>query len=76
MGSARLQLCLSDPYDTAPAAVRAPFGVKLINAKIVLNSGIITNPASTSYNQPTIQLNRLLRPYEAYTLERPRPVQT
>jgi hypothetical protein len=29
--------------------------------------GIITNPASTSYNQPTIQYNRLLRPYEAYT---------
>ena len=29
--------------------------------------GIITNPASTSYNQPTIQLNRLLRPYAAYT---------
>ncbi len=29
--------------------------------------GIITNPASTSYNQPTIQLNRLLRPYVAYT---------
>jgi len=28
---------------------------------------IITNPASTSYNQPTIQYNRLLRPYEAYT---------
>ena len=25
--------------------------------------GIITNPAATSYNQPTIQLNRLLRPY-------------
>ncbi|HJZ94958.1 MAG TPA: TonB-dependent receptor, partial [Candidatus Solibacter sp.] len=29
--------------------------------------GIITNPASTSYNQPTIQYNRLLRPYAAYT---------
>jgi hypothetical protein len=29
--------------------------------------GIITNPASTSYNQPTIQLNRLLRPFAAYT---------
>jgi hypothetical protein len=29
--------------------------------------GIITNPASTSYNQPTIQLNRLLRPYAVYT---------
>ena len=29
--------------------------------------GIITNPAATSYNAPTIQLNRLLRPYVAYT---------
>jgi hypothetical protein len=46
LGSAKLQLCLSDPYDTAPAAIRAPFGVKLINAKLVLNSGIITNPSS------------------------------
>jgi hypothetical protein len=46
LGSAKLQLCLSDPYDTAPAAIRAPFGVKLINAKMVLNSGIITNPSS------------------------------
>src|SRR5262249_37714258 len=36
---------------------------------LVLNPfyGIITNPASTSYNQPTIQYNRLLRPYAAYT---------
>jgi hypothetical protein len=46
LGSAKLQLCLSDPYDTAPAAIRAPFGVKLINAKLVLDSGIITNPSS------------------------------
>jgi hypothetical protein len=29
--------------------------------------GIITNPQSTAYNAPTIQLNRLLRPYVAYT---------
>ena len=29
--------------------------------------GIITNPIATSYNQPTIQLNRLLRPYTEYT---------
>jgi hypothetical protein len=46
LGSAKLVLCLSDPYDTAPASIRAPFGVKLINAKMVLNSGIITNPAT------------------------------
>jgi hypothetical protein len=47
LGSAKLQLCLSDPYDTAPAAIRAPFGVKLINAKMMLNPGIITNPSSS-----------------------------
>jgi hypothetical protein len=46
LGAAKLVLCLADPYDTAPAAIRAPFGVKLINAKLVLNSGVITNPSS------------------------------
>lgn len=29
--------------------------------------GLITNPAATSFNQPTIQLNRLLRPFPMYT---------
>jgi hypothetical protein len=29
--------------------------------------GVITNPLATAYNQPTIQLNRLLRPFAAYT---------
>ena len=29
--------------------------------------GIITNPTATAYNRPTIQLNRLLRPYPHYT---------
>ena len=46
LGAAKLVLYLSDPYDTAPAAIRAPFGVKLINAKLLLNSGIVKNPAS------------------------------
>jgi hypothetical protein len=46
LGAAKLVLCLSDPYDTAPATIRAPFGVKLINAKLVLNSGVITNPST------------------------------
>jgi hypothetical protein len=46
LGAAKLVLCLSDPYDTAPAAIRAPFGVKLLNAKLVLNSGVMTNPSS------------------------------
>ncbi len=29
--------------------------------------GIVTNPTATTYNRPTIQLNRLLRPYPEYT---------
>ena len=46
LGAAKLQLCLSDPYDNAGAA-RAPFGVKIINAKLTLNTGII-NPATAA----------------------------
>jgi hypothetical protein len=46
LGATKLVLCLSDPYDTAPASIRAPFGVKLINAKMTLDSGVITNPSS------------------------------
>jgi hypothetical protein len=46
LGAAKLVFCLSDPYDTAPTSIRAPFGVKIINAKMTLNSGIITNPSS------------------------------
>jgi hypothetical protein len=46
LGVAKLVLCLADPYDTAPATNRAPFGVKLINAKLLLNSGVITNPST------------------------------
>src|SRR2546427_224139 len=45
LGVAKLQLCLSDPYENAGAA-RAPFGVKLLNAKLTLNSGIINAPAA------------------------------
>src|SRR5207253_2775912 len=49
LGAAKLQLCLSDPYDNAGAA-RAPFGVKIINAKLTLNAGIINPPtAAGSY---------------------------
>jgi hypothetical protein len=47
LGATKLVLCLSDPYDTAPASIRAPFGVKLINAKMTLNSGVVTNPSSS-----------------------------
>ncbi len=45
LGAAKLQLCLSDPYENAGAA-RAPFGVKIINAKLTLNAGIINAPAA------------------------------
>ena len=46
LGATKLVLCLADPYDTAPASIRAPFGVKLINAKMMLDSGVITNPST------------------------------
>ena len=45
LGAAKLQLCLSDPYENAGAA-RAPFGVKLINSKLTLNAGILTAPSA------------------------------
>ncbi len=45
LGVAKLAFCLSDPYDNAGAA-RAPFGVKLVNAKMTLNSGVINAPTS------------------------------
>lgn len=41
----KLTLCLSSPYAEAGAA-RAPFGVKLINAQMTLNQGVITNPST------------------------------
>jgi hypothetical protein len=40
----KLTLCLSSPYAEAGAA-RAPFGVKLINAQMTLNEGIVNNPS-------------------------------
>ncbi len=41
----RLVFCLSSPYAEAGAA-RAPFGVKLINAQMTLNQGIVVNPST------------------------------
>ena len=38
-------LCLPDPY-IPQSAGGAAFGAKIINAKFVLNSGVITNPSS------------------------------
>jgi hypothetical protein len=45
LGAAKLVLCLPDPY--IPQSVGgAAFGAKIINAKLVLASGVITNPSS------------------------------
>jgi hypothetical protein len=48
LGIAKLQLCLSSPYEAAGAA-RAPFGVKIVNAKITLDAGVITTPATGAF---------------------------
>ena len=49
LGVAKLQLCLSDPYDNAPASQRAVFGAKIINAKLTLNTSVLTAPATGSF---------------------------
>jgi len=41
----KLTLCLSSPYAEAGTA-RAPFGVKLINAQMNLNQGVVSNPST------------------------------
>ena len=47
LGVAKLVLCLSNPYEQAvPPTSRAPFGVKIIDAKLSLAAGVITNPSS------------------------------
>jgi hypothetical protein len=42
--SARLVLCFANPYDEAVAGTRAPLGVKLVDAKVKLSAGLLTNP--------------------------------
>jgi len=46
LGAAKLTLCLSNPYEQAAPGTRAPFGVKIINAKMSLDAGVISPPAS------------------------------
>jgi hypothetical protein len=42
--SAKLVLCLPNPYEQAPPGTRAPGGAKIFDAKTTLSAGIITNP--------------------------------
>lgn len=42
--SAKLVLCFANPYEQAAPATRAPFGVKLVAAKVKLSAGVLTNP--------------------------------
>jgi len=42
LGVATMNLCLPDPYDNAPAASRAAFGAKIINAQMNLNAGVLS----------------------------------
>jgi len=45
--SAKLVFCLSNPYAEAqPPSSRATFGGKLIDAKIMLSAGVLTNPST------------------------------
>jgi hypothetical protein len=45
--SAKLVLCLPNPYEQAtPPTTRAAFGAKIIDAKLTMAAGVITNPSS------------------------------
>jgi hypothetical protein len=47
--SAKLVLCLPNPYEQAqPPASRAPFGAKIIDAKLTMAAGVITNPSAAA----------------------------
>ena len=47
LGAAKLVLCLLNPYEQAtPPTSRAPFGVKIIDAKLTVSAGVFTNPSS------------------------------
>lgn len=45
LGAAKLVLCLPSPY-IPQSSGGAAFGSKIINAKMTMNSGVITNPSS------------------------------
>jgi hypothetical protein len=42
--SAKLVLCLPNPYEQALPGTRAPGGAKIVDAKMTLSAGVITNP--------------------------------
>jgi hypothetical protein len=42
--SAKLVLCLPNPYEQAPPGTRAPGGVKIFDTKATLSAGVIANP--------------------------------
>jgi hypothetical protein len=42
--SAKVVICLSNPYDQATPGTRAPFGVKFVDTRLTLSAGVLTNP--------------------------------
>ena len=44
--SAKLVLCLPNPYEQALPGTRAPGGAKIFDAKATLSAGVITNPTA------------------------------
>jgi hypothetical protein len=44
--SAKLVLCLPNPYEQALPGMRAPGGAKIFDAKATLSAGVITNPTA------------------------------
>ena len=42
--SAKVVLCLSNPYEQAAPGTRAPFGVKFVDTRMTLSAGVFTNP--------------------------------
>ena len=42
--SAKLVLCLANPYDQAVPGTRAPTGLRLVDTKLTLSAGMVTNP--------------------------------
>ena len=42
--STKLVLCLANPYDQAVPGTRAPTGLRLVDTKLTLSAGMVTNP--------------------------------
>jgi hypothetical protein len=42
--SAKLVLCLANPYEQAAPRTRAPTGLSLVDTKLTLSAGMVTNP--------------------------------